>query len=596
MPSIALRDALTRLVVDDLKTLTRLLPDFQLATRKDDLVNYLQTRLLVGDDLLRLWKTLDDTQKSAIAEAAHDPAGQYAPSRFQAKYGAAPAFGVTGSTRYGRSSDTKKSGLCLLIYHLQPEGISVLPSDLQTRLLEFVPPPPPLALASTATLTGYEGLTQRLTEREALLELSVMLRTLEHERVAVSEKTALPSTAALRLLSGKLPAGDFYAWVEKQDKWDQQVGPIKAFAWPMLLQAGSLAVRNGSRLSLSPAGVKALTAPPADILRTLWQKWLKTTVLDEFSRIDTIKGQTSTGRVMTAVAPRRKAIEAALQQCPVQGWVEVDNFSRFMQASALDFKVTHDSWALYICERQYGNLGHSGSHDWSILQSRYISALLFEYAATLGMIDVAYFDPREHGGDKTFRQLWGADELLYLSPYDGLSHFRLNALGAYVLGRTDSYQPQAVASDAVLQVLPSLSVKVLHGSLAADAVLLLDTWAQAIEPGSWLLDRQKALTAIEKGHAIAGLKHFLQSQDDMPLPETVEAFINRYERDATALKLGAPAVLVECRDTTTAQTIAGHKETRALCLQAGPKTLVVRSDQLEKFRAGVHVLGLGMVV
>lgn len=593
MPSFTLRDTLTRLSVDNLKALTRLLPGFQLAKRKDDLVNYLHTRL-IGDDLTSLWASLDGTQKSALAEAVHDLQGQYQPIRFQAKYGAAPLF-ETGA-RYSGSSDNKRSGLCLFIYHLYSEGICVLPSDLQTRLLEFVPPPPPLALASTAALAQSEGLTQRLTEHEALLELKVMLRTLEHERIAVSERTGLPSSSTLRLLSGKLPAGDFYPWVEKLGKWDQQVGPIKAFAWPMLLQAGGLAVRNGSRLSLSPAGIKALTAPPADILRTLWQKWLKTTVLDEFSRIDTIKGQTSTSRVMTAVAPRRRVIEKALQQCPAQAWVEVDKFSRFMQASGLDFEVTHDPWDLYICEREYGSLGYSGSHDWSILQSRYISALLFEYAATLGMIDVAYFDPRGNKGDKGFRHLWGADEFLYLSPYDGLSHFRLNALGAYVLGHTDSYQPQAVASDARLQMLPSLSVKVVRGNLAADAALLLDTWAQVIQPGSWLLDRQKALAAIEKGHPIDDLRRFLQSQDDMPLPETVESFINRCERDATALKLGASAVLIECRDTDTAQTIAKHKETRTLCLQAGPKTLVVSSDQLEKFRAGVHVLGLGVVL
>ena len=59
----------------------------------------------------------------------------------------------------------------------------------------------------------------------------------------------------------------------------------------------------------------------------------------------------------------------------------------------LDFEVTHDPWKLYIGERQYGSLGYGGSHGWSILQGRYISALLFEYAATLGLLDVAYVCP-----------------------------------------------------------------------------------------------------------------------------------------------------------------------------------------------------------
>jgi hypothetical protein len=32
----------------------------------------------------------------------------------------------------------------------------------------------------------------------------------------------------------------------------------------------------------------------------------------------------------------------------------------------------------------------NGSGGWNILQERYLLALLFEYAATLGLIDIAY--------------------------------------------------------------------------------------------------------------------------------------------------------------------------------------------------------------
>ena len=53
-------------------------------------------------------------------------------------------------------------------------------------------------------------------------------------------------------------------------------------------------------------------------------------------------------------------------------------------------------------------------------------------------------------------------------------------------------------------------------------------------------------------------------------------------------------MLVECRDNETAEAIASHKETEALCLRAGPKMLVVRSDHLDKFRERVRLLGFGM--
>lgn len=143
--------------------------------------------------------------------------------------------------------------------------------------------------------------------------------------------------------------------------------------------------------------------------------------------------------------------------------------------------------------------------------------------------------------------------------------------------------------------MPSLRVLVVRGTLSAQDALLLDQWAEPVEEGCWLLDRQKSLAAIEKGHDIAALKQFLQSHDELPLPELVESFLQRCERDGGALKTGASAVLIECRDIETAAAVATHQETSPLCLRAGPKTLVVRTELLSKFRERLHVIGLGLL-
>ena len=50
-------------------------------------------------------------------------------------------------------------------------------------------------------------------------------------------------------------------------------------------------------------------------------------------------------------------------------------------------------WKLYLVDPQYGSLGYSGYADWPILEGRYTLAVLFEYAATLGLIDIEYTDP-----------------------------------------------------------------------------------------------------------------------------------------------------------------------------------------------------------
>jgi hypothetical protein len=588
--SIKLAEALERLTVPELKVLLGHVPGADTAGRKDQLLERIIAGMQ-GSGLQAIWARLDQTQQAAVAEAAHNPYGEYSQQRFEAKYQCLPSFEVEQGKSNGYSI-RRKSALALFIHYVHDVRCHVVPADLRARLLNFVPQPAPLAIASSDTPADAAGLTLRLTEREAAQELVVMLRTLEHARVQVSEKTAVPGTAALRLLSEKLAGGDFYPWVEKNDKWDQEIGPIKAFAWPMLLQAGGLAIRAGGRLALNPAGVKALSAPPADVMRGLWRKWLNTTLLDEFSRIDAIKGQNGSGQIMTAVAPRRAAIEHALSSCPAGRWIAVDEFSRFMQASEQSFAVTHNPWKLYISERQYGSLGYDGSDEWRFLQGRYLAAVLFEYAATLGMVDVAFVDPS--GARNDYGSLWGTDDLAFLSRYDGLREFRITPLGAYVLGLTDAYQPAAVASNLALSVLPSLQVKVVRGDIGAEETLLFENWAEPVQPGSWLLNRERALSAIEKGYDIAELRAFLQSRDDMPLPDPVEAFIRHCERNGKALKTLGSAVLIECRDNETAELIAAHKETAALCLRAGPKTLVVRSGQLSKFRERVRVLGFGM--
>lgn len=359
----------------------------------------------------------------------------------------------------------------------------------------------------------------------------------------------------------------------------------------MLLLAGGLASRAGTRLALSAAGLKALRSPPAELIRKSWGRWLPSTLVDEFSRVDAIKGQNSAGRVMSALEPRRAAIQAALQQCPVGAWIEPQELSRFMRASGLDFVVAHDPWKLYIGDRHYGSLGYRDAHDWNVLQDRYITAFLFEYAATLGLVDVAYQNP--DAAPRNVSGLWGADDLPYLSRYDGLCAVRVTPLGAYVLGMAAGYQPQAPA--ATLAVMPSLAVNLVSGTLGPDDILLLQTWAEPLQEGSWRLDPQRVLAAVEAGHALAELEQFLQGHDETPLPEPVHALLKRCELNARALKLGAPAVLVECRDAPTAEHLSQRPETRALCFRADAQTLVVRADLLAKFRDRAHVLGLGLV-
>jgi len=134
----------------------------------------------------------------------------------------------------------------------------------------------------------------------------------------------------------------------------------------------------------------------------------------------------------------------------------------------------------------------------------------------------------------------------------------------------------------------------MDGEPSVEELMTLEAWCVPEAPHSWRLDRQKAISAIERGHKLDDLLAFLQSRDDQPLPQTAESFITTCRKNATALKVIGTAVLIECQDEATADLVAEHKLNAGLCLRAGERRLVVRLEHEEKFRAMVRMLGLGM--
>ncbi len=567
-------------------------------------------RHLSGDDALQeLWARLDETQQLAVREALSTPYAIFDPRRFEVKYAKLPV---------GLGTPSERASACPLhfffyVTHRRGTQPVVIPPDLAERLKAFVPPPPEPEIAAVDDLPDAvelpesryvrpgrkqplvrRELTRRDMERTAQHDLSAVLCQIEGGRVAVSAATRRPSAAASQRIAEVLAGGDFFdSTARDAPAWVREIGPIRGFAWPCLVQAAKLAELRGSRLALTRAGRTALNAPPAETLRRLWKRWLETTLLDEFSRVDAIKGQTrgKGRRTMTAASGRRPVVADALAECPVGRWVRFDDFARFMRAASFDFVVTRNAWNLYILELEYGSLGYDGGDDWAILEGRYVLCLLFEYAATLGLIDVAYTDPCDARPD--FAHLWGTDDLEYLSRYDGLHYFRLNPLGAYCLGVADAYEPSAPPERAALTVHPDLSVHAA-GPLSPDERLMLETYANAGTDGVWGLDRDRALAAVESGHDPGELRKFLAARDDQPLPETVDGFLRGAERGARALTMQGTALLIECADAEIAARLAADRRAARLCKRAGDRLLVVPTASEAAFRKAARALGYGM--
>jgi hypothetical protein len=583
---------------DDLKRLAKH-TNQKIPTRKAEIAAVIK-RHLDGERLKSVWQGLDELQRAAVAEVVHSSTSHFLADRFAAKYGRSPDWGSTD--KYG--------------YRLSPSPLGfffyggVMPDDLKARLKAFVPEPvaakvktvtelpaaydQPWSRWNPKTRTVDKGtaeipLAVHQTELTAQRELFSVLRLVDSGKVAVSDKTRRPSAATLKAITNILEGGDYYPVLPVDSKWhDENAGPIRAFAWPLIVQAGGLAQLSGSRLQLTKAGRNALSQPASETLASLWSKWIDTTLIDELSRIDCVKGQTGKGkRWLTALSSRRNAVADTLAECPAGSWISTDELHRFLRATGNDFTVSRNAWDLYIGEKQYGSLGYEGGGR--ILDERYLLAFLLEYAATLGMIDVALIPPA--GARNNYGSLWGTDDLVYFSRYDGLMYLRITALGAYCLGIETSYQPAPVETRPVLSVLPNLEITAIGAELEQSDRLGLDTYATQVADLVWRLDQAKLLAAVEAGRPIDEVREFLAARTSTAIPDTVTRLLDDLAERSTKVRDQGLARLVKCAEPALAALIANDSRTRKHCMLAGERHLVVPASSEAAFKRTLREVG-----
>ncbi|MCX4783453.1 helicase-associated domain-containing protein [Streptomyces sp. NBC_01264] len=424
----------------------------------------------------------------------------------------------------------------------------------------------------------------RLTEHSAQADLRTLLQLCAAGRVKCSATTLRPSAATVAQVAEVLDAGDFYAGE-----------PIAAFAWPLLLQAGGLAQLAAGKLALTKRGQQALTQPAHKVLAGLWQRWLSSTVLDEFSRVEAIKGQRS-ANVLSALKPRRGHVGAALAALAPDQWTTVDQLFTAMRNAGHNPSVARSEralWKLYLEDPEYGSLGYDGHHPWTLLQGRYTMAVLFEYAAPLGLIDVEYTDPA--GARDDHQHNWGGDWLERISRYDGLRAIRLTPLGAYATGQASAYLPgpapesTTAGSATGLKILPNHDLVALDGLPPAQA-LLLDAFATRTGDRTWTLSPASLLAAVHAGRNLSELRTYL-NHADTALPDTVTTLLTDAERRVGQVRDLGPVHLIECADAATCALLASDRRIRALATRLGDRHLGVHADKLDRFRKATLTLG-----
>ncbi len=555
-----LYEALSRRTAVELKEIAKVLTS-QKATRKEDCINIIM-KALEGNNLRHLWESFDEISQLAVAEVAHGVDDCLDLYSFVAKYGKEP---VKYYCNYlDRSDDMPWTSLDAIFTN------DYMPRELKERFRAFVPEPEPSQVKTTDTLPAKiqhtiiimgphsedipaeQVITVSETESAALHDFIAVLRLIDAGKVSVSPATYRPTLAGAKAVQTILRDGDF-GTTEPMHNVNNYISP---YAWPLLVQSAGFARLKGSKLELTKKGRDATTRPAHEVIKQLWESWLNKGLIDEFSRIDEIKGQKRKGRkVLTDVCERRAVVTLVLTTCPAGEWIELDEFFRHFQATGIEFQMLNDLWALYILDQQYGNLGYDGFHEWTLIQGRYVMALLWEYAATLGLVDIAHIPPMHARTD--FWDIWGTEDLEYLSQYDGLKYFRITPLGAYCLGMAETYSPGVQRPRRpAFKVLPNRDIVIQDAEAftTADA-LFLERIACQNGDHTWTLDKTRLLDALESGFAADDIIKFLDSTSQTPLPDNVRCFIDDTVQRASLVSWEGSAEVFHVKDKDTALLI-----------------------------------------
>lgn len=570
---------------EELRALARLTGS-RVPTRKAEMAEHIN-RYLADDGLASALESLTELEQAAVAEVAHSTADVLDPERFVAKYGQQPNADPR-DVPYFRRTPTVLDMFLVGSHRLMPR-------EIKRRLQSLVPPPRPANVATREEPPEFQDASAptrvHLSEQSALRELDAVLRLVDGRKIGVGSKTLRPSKAAVSAVTHVLENGDYYANdLPRAKYYDPNPGPIRAFAWPMILQAAGYADPAGARLVLTDDGRAVLASSDPSAVRRLWERWIYGSEFDELSRIESVKGQKGkAARSITNPADRRSKIQTALSRCPVDQWIDVDEFARFMVASGLRATVTTDPWGLYIGDREYGSLGYVGGEQ--ALTEAYLRAFLLEYAATIGVVDVALLPPTDV--TSKFGDLWGADDLAYLSRYDGLAAIRINSLGAYCLGITEEYDSVAVRPEPRLRVLANREIVATAEISAADR-LALDQYFESVSDLVWRIDPEKLLSVLERHGTIEQVGEFLKDKSETAVPQTVTQLLRDLAERSDRLVDAGPARIVECDDHALATLIAHDTNTGRYCMLAGSRHLVVPAGTETAFKRGLRKLGFAV--
>ncbi|RPI80490.1 MAG: hypothetical protein EHM42_12015 [Planctomycetaceae bacterium] len=425
-------------------------------------------------------------------------------------------------------------------------------------------------------------------EQTVFVELRRVLHLVQGGKLRVQPKSGRPTPATVRAMSEALAAPDLDLELPKahHNRETLIAGPIRAYAWTILLQQCGWCKASGETLKLTKDGQHLLHGPSPELFREGVRRLCVDDRFDELTRIDHIRGQTGNAkRWLSDPAERRDEIIEGMANWPVNEWLEFDEACRFLSACGNWFEVSENPMAMYFAEQRYGYL----SDDDEICR-QYLRVFLMESLATLGLVDVAYVYP--HYLWPEFSGNWGVEGLDFCGRYDGLLYVRLTGLGAYCVGSATEYKAPAAERRKLFAVVGEEEIVIAEGQIPNSAdVAMLELFSSREHQNTFRVATNRILDYMESGGSLDDLLAYLEENSANDIPASFRERFEALQAQVNSVTGMEDAWLIEFASPRTAATVTGDPQAGKLCVPAGATCVAVAKSREKAFRAAIKKLG-----
>jgi hypothetical protein len=235
----------------------------------------------------------------------------------------------------------------------------------------------------------------------------------------------------------------------------------------------------------------------------------------------------------------RKPVLALLKTCPAETFIQFRDFDKYVKIFCGDFFRRLLNCAVMVKGYNFG-YDYYGRYDpdWDECESQIIRLILC-FLSAIGMVDIAYTEnvTRIKAGDDDFCV--------------GIAGFRINRLGAWVLGVTDTYEAAETVSasgeDGGLIVLPDYSVVISGLKCRIEHETYFSRFLSRVSVDEnaaiYKLDFSSVIRAHDNSITPQKIKTALIKASGKPLPDNVIRSLDDWQAKVGRVKIRTMTVL-----------------------------------------------------